>query len=115
MHKYKLNRSITIMCNHPFEFRETLWNTNLKIFKIYIFSSSLYFANSGLGKQVSLDMFFLDTYYGHGRSQDFFRGGNTFSKNFSKHSQKNIQKIFKKKFKKFSKIFKKFQKIFKNF
>ena len=50
----------------------------------------------------------------HGRSQDFFRGGDNISKKISKNSQKyskNFQKIFKK----FSKKFKKFQKYSKNF
>ena len=46
----------------------------------------------------------------HGRSQDYFSGGNTFSKKFSKNISKN-----KKKFQKYSKNFKKFSKIFKNF
>ena len=44
----------------------------------------------------------------HGRSQDFFRGWNTFSTNFSKilkELSKNIQIIFQKIFKIISKIF----------
>ena len=46
----------------------------------------------------------------HGRSQDFFQGGNTFSKFL-----KMFQKIFKKYAKKFKKNLKKFEKIFKKF
>ena len=50
----------------------------------------------------------------HGRSQDFVRGGNTFSKNFQKYS-KNLLKNFQKIPENFQKITKKSEKIFKNF
>ena len=50
----------------------------------------------------------------HGRSQDFFRGGEHFFKKIFKKFSKNIQKIFKKYSQKIPKKFKKFHKILKN-
>ena len=63
--------------------------------------------------------------FDHGRSQDFFRGGEHFFKKFSKNFQKyakfiekfskNFVKIFKKFQKNFQKYSTKFQKFFKKF
>ena len=45
--------------------------------------------------EMEISLIFLDhSTRQHGRSHDFFRGGNTFT-NFSKNSQKNIQKNLK--------------------